>query len=93
MLSLCHSSAIVPSDAMLDASMRAIFDGILALEAEKSKLADLGINVNPFTGDNSALIVPYSRSGAGTPRQHAPDCALKGMCMSLCAQSGGKHTV
>ena len=55
MLSMCHSEVVIPSDAMLDASMRAIFDGILALEAEKSKLANLGINVTPFTGKGICL--------------------------------------
>ena len=50
MLSLCHSSEVVPSDDMADAAMRAIFHGILALEAEKAKLAELGAIVRPFTG-------------------------------------------
>ena len=55
MLSLCHSGAVTPSDAMLDAGMRAIYDGIVALETEKSKLADLGIDVTPFTGEGFCL--------------------------------------
>ena len=59
-LSLCHSSVVVPSDEMADAAMEAIFHGILALEAEKAKLAELGINVKPFTGTGSLL----SRQGA-----------------------------
>lgn len=53
MLGLCHSSVVVPSDDMADAAMQAIFHGILALEAEKAKLAELGINVGPFTGIGS----------------------------------------
>ena len=71
LLSLCHSSAVVPSDAMLDASMRVIFNGILALEAEKSKLAELGINVNPFTGECSAFVVPSSKSLTFRPKQYS----------------------
>ena len=51
MLSLCHSDAVIPSNAMLDAGMQAIFNGILALEAENSKLAEVGIDVTPFTGE------------------------------------------
>ena len=50
MLGLCHSSMVVPSDDLADAAMQAIFHGILALEAEKARLAELGVNVRPFTG-------------------------------------------
>ena len=55
MVSLCHSDDVTPSDALLDAGMRAIFEGLLALEAEKSRLAELGIDVNPFTGAPACL--------------------------------------
>ncbi len=58
MLSLCHSGDLVPSDELLDASMHAIYDGITALGAAKAKLADVGIHVDPFTGDYLSIPLP-----------------------------------
>lgn len=86
MLSLCHSEAVIPSDAMLDASMRAIFDGILALEAEKSALAELGIDVTPFTGK---LICGECRSHSRLPirRGHGSKCQRCGIRIKRSARA------
>lgn len=56
MLSLCHSDEVIPSDELADAAMLAIFNGIIALEGKKSRLADLGINAASFSG-----ALPFSR--------------------------------
>ena len=47
---LCHNPDLIPSEALIDAGMQAIFKGVLALETELDKLAELGIHVRPFSG-------------------------------------------
>ncbi len=47
---LCHNPDVVSSEALIDAGMQAIFQGILSLEVKLDKLAELGVHVRPFSG-------------------------------------------
>lgn len=57
---LCHNPDLIPSEALIDAGMRAIFKGVLALEAELDKLAELGVHVRSFSGHYPTLMIQIS---------------------------------